>query len=71
MTESETHIMRHFKLYGIRVNEMLCFNELANSQPARFHAAMASLVQRGFVVAERRRDAFSLTSQGYCASLTA
>ena len=72
MTDSEMHIMRHFRQYRARTNEMLFFNTgLAKSHPPRFHVAMATLIRNGLVNAERPRDAYSLTDRGYDASLSA
>ena len=72
MTQAETDILRFFRSYGVRSNEMLFFNSgLAKSHPPAFKRAMQSMVQRGFVVQERHRDAYKLTSSGYRASLSA
>ncbi len=66
LNESEAHIMRQFQLYHIRANEMLCFTSgLIRSHPALFRSAIGSLVERGFVTVEDRRDAYTLTSRGY------
>ncbi len=66
LNDSEAQILRQFRLYQIRANEMLCFTSgLVRSHPALFRAAIGSLIQRGFVTVEDRRDAFALTAQGY------
>ena len=72
MTQSETDILRMFRTYGVRPHEMLFLNAgLAKSHPQQFTRAMQSMVERGLVVKERRRDAYSLTTTGYRASLSA
>jgi hypothetical protein len=70
MTASETDILRYFRQYRIGTNEMLFFNSgMAKSHPPKFLGAMASLIDSGHVVEERRQNAYSLTSRGYNASL--
>ena len=49
---------------------MLFFNGLAKAHPVRFNTAMISLIQRGFVISEKPKDAFSLTLEGYGALAT-
>jgi hypothetical protein len=69
MNNAEKAIMRQFRLYRIGVNEMLCFNAaVANANTAQFQSAIASLVRNGLVIKERRRNAFSLTAEGFAAS---
>ena len=71
MTGSETDILRYFRQYRIGANEMLFFNSgMAKSHPPKFRFAMASLIESGHVVEERRRNAYSLTFRGYSASLS-
>ncbi len=71
MTRSETSILRYFRQYRIGANEMLFFNSgIVKSHPPEFRRAMASLIDNGLVVEERRRNAYSLTEEGYCASLS-
>ena len=72
MTKAEKDIMRHFRQYRIGRNEMLFFNtNLANSDSPKFQFAMASLIRSGLVIKERRRNAYSLTFDGFMASLSA
>lgn len=72
MTESERKIMRYFRQYRIGANEMLFFNtNLANSTSPKFHSAMESLIRSGLVVRERRKNAYSLTEDGFAASQSA
>lgn len=71
MTASEAKIMRLFRQYRADPCRMVFFNAgPAKAHPASFHAAMTSLIDGGLVVRERRRDAYSLTPQGYRASLS-
>lgn len=71
MTKAEKDIMRHFRQYRIGVNEMLCFDTSgAKCRSGDFQTAITSLIRSGFVVAEQRRDAYSLTPQGFAASLS-
>ena len=71
MTKNEKDIMRHFRQYHIGVNEMLCFNtNLAKSHSTEFLVAMSSLIRHGLVVKERHRFAYSLTDEGFTASLS-
>jgi hypothetical protein len=72
MTKTQIGIMRHFRQYRIGANQMLCFNaSLANSDASRFQLAMASLIQDGLVNKERPKRAYSLTPDGFLASLSA
>jgi hypothetical protein len=72
MTKSEKNIMRQFRQYRVGANEMLFFNvSVSNSHAPDFQSAMRSLIRNGLVVEERRRHAYSLTSDGYAASLSA
>jgi hypothetical protein len=71
MTQSEKDIMRHFRQYHIGVNEMLCFNtKLAKSNASEFQMAMTTLIRSGLVIKERRQHAYSLTAEGFVASLS-
>jgi hypothetical protein len=71
MTATETDILRHFRQYRIGAHEMLFFTAgLAKSHPPKFRSAMASLIEGGYVIEERRRNAYSLTELGYTASLS-
>jgi hypothetical protein len=72
MTDAERQIMRYFKKYRIGANEMLFFNaNVANSGSSKFNSAMDSLIRSGLVVRERRRNAYSLTSDGFAVSQSA
>ena len=71
MNKNEKDIMRHFRQYHIGVNEMLCFNtKLAKSNASEFHLAISSLIRSGLVIEERRLHAYSLTPEGFVASLS-
>ena len=71
MNQAETNILRQFRYYSIRPAEMLFFNsQSAKAHPQQFTQAMQSLVNRGMVVRERPRNAYSLTDLGYQASLS-
>ena len=70
MTKAEQDIMRYFRQYRVGANEMLFFNMgFSNSESPAFSSAMASLISNGLVVQERRRHAYSLTFDGFVASL--
>jgi hypothetical protein len=72
MTDSERKIMRYFRQYRIGANEMLFFHSnLANTGSPRFQSAMESLIRNGLVVRERRKNAYSLTEDGFAASQSA
>jgi hypothetical protein len=72
MNQAEADILRFFRTYGVKSNEMLFFNcGMAKSHPPQFKRAMQSMMQRGLVVQERHRNAYSLTASGYRASLSA
>lgn len=72
MTNSEKKIMQYFRQYHVSANEMLFFNTgLTNSSTSTFQLAMASLIRSGLVNRERRRNAYSLTDDGYAASMSA
>ena len=71
-TDSEAEILRLFRSYRVRASEMLFFNQGINkTRPVQLTRALESLVERGLVVKERHRDAYSLTTRGYRASLVA
>lgn len=72
MSAAEANILRFFRSYGVKSNEMLFFNcGMAKSHPPEFKRAMQSMLDRGYVVQERHRNAYSLTARGYRASLSA
>jgi len=69
MTKAEKDILRYFRNYHVGANEMLFFNtNPANATTSSFTMAMASLIDSGLVNRERRRNAYSLTDDGYEAS---
>ncbi len=71
MSEGEADILRFFRTYQVGVNEMLFLNSgFAKAHPPQFKRAMQALMERGLVVQERPRDAYSLTASGYRASLS-
>lgn len=70
MNKAETDILRFFRSYGVRANEMLFFNRgQSKTRTPQFSRAMHSMMQRGLIVQERHRDAYSLTDVGYRVSL--
>jgi hypothetical protein len=72
MNPSEAKILRQFRSYGLRTNEMLFFNRsLAKPHLPEFVRAIQTLVDRGMIVQERHQDAYSLTTRGYQASISA
>jgi hypothetical protein len=72
ISEAETDILRSFRRYRLKANEMLFFNRTqGKDHSAKFNNAMLSMVRRGFVIQEKRhRDAYSLSHRGYQASLS-
>jgi hypothetical protein len=72
MTDAERQILRYFKKYRIGANEMLFFNtSVTNTSSSKFNSAMDSLIRNGLVVRERRRNAYSLTDDGFAVSQSA
>jgi hypothetical protein len=72
MTKEERDIMRYFRQYRVGANEMLFFNtQWVSSGSSKFQNAMDSLIKNGWVVKERRRNAYSLTTSGFQTSLDA
>lgn len=71
-TDAETDVLKWFRSYGVRANEMLFVNRTGGKGPTpRFNAAMQSMVDRGLVVRDNRhRDAYSLSPRGYQAART-
>lgn len=71
MNPAEVKILRQFRSYGLRTNEMLFFNRsLAKPHLPEFTRAIQTLVERGLIVKERRQDAYSLTTLGYQVSIS-
>jgi DNA-binding IclR family transcriptional regulator len=65
----ESQIMAQFRNYRVGAGEMLFFESgLAKSHPPEFQRAIKALVEKGWVVAERRSGAYSLTRQGLAAA---
>jgi len=72
MNPAEVKILRQFRSYGLRTNEMLFFNRsLAKPHLPDFTRAIQTLIDRGLLVKERHQDAYSLTTLGYQASMSA
>ena len=72
MSASEITILKEFRRYQMKASEMLFFNSgQAKSHTRQFSHAMHSLIERGLVVQERHKNAYSLTTHGYLASLSA
>jgi hypothetical protein len=72
MSNVELEIMRHFRRYDVGVGKVLFFaTGPAKAHPSQFYHAMASLMEKGLVVKERHRGAYSLTPSGYKESLKA
>ena len=70
LNEAERGILQLFRNYGVTANQMLFVRAgFAQPETAEFTRGMQSMIRRGFVVAERRRGAYSLTPRGYRASL--
>lgn len=72
ITTAEAEILRLFRSYGVRANEMLFFNRNAGkAHSPRFNEAMQAMVNRGLIIREQRhRDAYCLSVSGYQASLS-
>ncbi len=70
--ETEVEILRVFRSYQMRPSEMLFLTQcVVKTKPVHFNRAVQSLIDRGMVIQERHRDAYSLTPTGYRASLSA
>lgn len=66
MTATEFAIMGFFRRYKILPEEMLFFNPAdCKMSPGPFNTAMESLMRRGLVIKECRKQAYSLTRNGY------
>jgi DNA-binding IclR family transcriptional regulator len=66
MNAAEWSILDLFRRYLVRPSEMLfCNAGNCRITDSSFHSAMLRLVQRGLVVKERPRCAYSLTEAGY------
>lgn len=72
MNESETAVLRLFRTYQMGPNQILCLHAgLFKSDRQDFSKAVRSLMERDMLVKEHFRDAYSLTTRGYVASLSA
>jgi hypothetical protein len=71
MTADECTILAFFRRYAIGPEEMLFFNPGdCKVSPGAFRTAMDSLMNRGLVIKERPKQAYSLTRHGYRLSLS-
>jgi hypothetical protein len=71
MNDSEKAVLRLFRTYEMEPYQILCLHGgFAKSHPREFSNAIRSLIERDLMVKERWRDAYSLTAQGYVASLS-
>ena len=72
MNESERAVLRLFRTYRMTPNQILCLHDgLSKSDRRRFSKAVRSLIDQEMLVKENFRDAYSLTTRGYVASLSA
>lgn len=72
MSPPESAVLRQFRSYGVRVGQMLFFNNGAKGlHLSEFTEAFRSLIARGLVVQETHGNAYSLTARGYRAALAA
>lgn len=70
MTPAEVDILEFFRRYQVGPAEMLFFNPGDCKLPdGSFQNAMKSLMDKGLVVKERPRRAYSLTRAGYQLSI--
>jgi hypothetical protein len=66
MNEAELNILRMFRVYEVEADQMLFFQSgFGAPETEEFSRTIQSMIGRGFVVRERRRGAYSLTSRGY------
>ena len=66
MNAAEYSILDFFGRYLVRPSEMLfCCPNDCRITDKRFHSAMLRLVEKGLVIKERPRQAYSLTEAGY------
>lgn len=70
VTPPEAAILRQFRSYHVQAGQMLFFNNVpGRPQSHEFARAIRSLIERGLVTQEARRNAYSLTAVGYRASM--
>ncbi len=71
MNESERAVLRLFRTYRMEPNQILCLHAgLSKSDRQEFSKAVRSLIDQEMLVKENFRDAYSLTTRGYVASLS-
>jgi hypothetical protein len=72
MNESETAVLCLFRTYRMGPNQILCLHAgFSKSDPQEFSKAVRSLISQEMLVKEHFRDAYSLTTRGHVASLSA
>jgi hypothetical protein len=70
MNGTELDILKIFRAYEVTAHQMLFFQTAFTAPESRkFTGAMQSMIDRGWVVKERRQGAYSLTPRGYSESL--
>ena len=71
MNESERDVLRLFRTYRMEPNQILCLHAgLFETDRQQFSKAVRSLIDQEMLVKENFRDAYSLTTRGYVASLS-
>ncbi len=69
MSEAEIKILRQFLTFRMKAEQMLFFpSGYTKPNPQSFARAVQSLIERRFLVQERRKDSYSLTADGYAAA---
>jgi hypothetical protein len=72
MNDSETAVLRLFRTYRMEPNQILCLHAgFSESERQEFSKAVRSLINQEMLVKEHFRDAYSLTTRGHVASLSA
>jgi hypothetical protein len=72
MNETERAVLRLFRTYRMEPNQILCLHAgLFKTDRQQFSKAIRSLIDHEMLVKESFRDAYSLTTRGYVASLSA
>lgn len=64
LSDAERSVLSVFRKFLMGQGQMLCFD---GAMLETYRAPLVNLVQRGFVVAERFRGAYSLTETGFAA----
>ena len=62
LTASEQRVLGVFRQFLVGPGEMLCFN---SAQLKAYRLALPKLIDRGFLVRERFKGAYSLTDAGF------